>query len=156
MNILAYKDYTITNLLMEDIFFKPLIDRFLYKCLIALIFFILGDTLFIINCECSKIIAYVWGKRNLRTAKKLRKQLKKRDITYDSIATDDWKSFKTTFKEDKHLIGKTYTVGIEGNNCKIRHRIKRTFRRTCCFSKKLSNHFKAFSLAFFYINYGHT
>ena len=59
MNILAYKDYTITNLLMEDIFFKPLIDRFLYKCLIALIFFILGDTLFIINCECSKIIAYV-------------------------------------------------------------------------------------------------
>ena len=96
--------------------------------------------------------AYVWGKRDLRTAKKLRKQLKELDITYDSIATDDWKSFKITFKEDKHLIGKTYTVGIEGNNCKLRHRIKRAFRRTCCFSKKLSNHFKDFSLAFFYIN----
>ncbi|MDR3327037.1 MAG: IS1 family transposase, partial [Prevotellaceae bacterium] len=25
---------------------------------------------------------------------------------------------------------------------------------TCCFSKKLFNHFKAFDLAFFYINYG--
>ena len=86
--------------------------------------------------ETREIIAYVWGKRDLRTAKKLRKQLKKRDITYDSIATDDWKSFKITFKEDKHLIGKTYTVGIEGNNCKFRHRIKRAFRRTCCFSKK--------------------
>ena len=26
--------------------------------------------------------------------------------------------------------------------------------KTCCFSKKLFNHFKAFDLAFFYINYG--
>ena len=106
--------------------------------------------------ETRETIAYVWGKRDLRTAKKLRKQLKELDITYDYIATDDWNSFKITFKEDKHLIGKTYTVGIEGNNCKLQHRIKRAFRRTCCFSKKLSNHFKAFSLAFFYINYGHT
>ena len=80
--------------------------------------------------------AYVWGKRDLRTAKKLRKQLKELNITYDSIATDDSKSFKTTFKEDNHLIEKAYTVGIEGNNCKLRHRIKRAFRKTCCFSKK--------------------
>ncbi|MDR0713079.1 MAG: IS1 family transposase, partial [Mediterranea sp.] len=27
-------------------------------------------------------------------------------------------------------------------------------RKTCCFSKKLFNHFKAFNLAFFYINFG--
>ncbi|MDR1863893.1 MAG: IS1 family transposase, partial [Spirochaetaceae bacterium] len=26
--------------------------------------------------------------------------------------------------------------------------------RTCCFSKKLYNHLKAFDIAFFYINYG--
>ncbi|MDR2176534.1 MAG: IS1 family transposase, partial [Treponema sp.] len=26
--------------------------------------------------------------------------------------------------------------------------------RTCCFSKKLFNHRKAFDMAFFYINYG--
>ncbi|MDR1317820.1 MAG: IS1 family transposase, partial [Spirochaetales bacterium] len=25
---------------------------------------------------------------------------------------------------------------------------------TCCFSKKLINHWKAFDMAFFYINYG--
>ena len=86
--------------------------------------------------ESQEIITYVWGKRDLRTAKKLRKQLKELNITYDSIATDDWKSFKTTFKEDNHLIEKAYTVGIEGNNCKLRHRIKRAFRKTCCFSKK--------------------
>jgi hypothetical protein len=36
----------------------------------------------------------------------------------------------------------------------LRHRIRRTFRKTCCFSKKLFNHFKAFNLAFFYINFG--
>ncbi|MDR0629091.1 MAG: IS1 family transposase, partial [Treponema sp.] len=28
-------------------------------------------------------------------------------------------------------------------------------RRTCCFSKKLRNHWKAFNMAFFYINYGY-
>jgi len=105
--------------------------------------------------ETREIITYVWGKRDLRTAKKLRKQLKELNITYDSIATDDWKSFKITFKEDNHLIGKSYTVGIEGNNCKLRHRIKRAFRKTCCFSKKQINHLKAFALAFFYINYGY-
>ncbi|MDR1900712.1 MAG: IS1 family transposase, partial [Spirochaetaceae bacterium] len=27
-------------------------------------------------------------------------------------------------------------------------------RRTCCFSKKLRNHWKAFEMVFFYINYG--
>ncbi|MDR1315854.1 MAG: IS1 family transposase, partial [Spirochaetales bacterium] len=45
-------------------------------------------------------------------------------------------------------------VGIEGNNCRMRHRIRRAFRRTCCFSRKLFNHWKAFDMAFFYINYG--
>ncbi|WP_407934181.1 IS1 family transposase [Capnocytophaga sputigena] len=65
------------------------------------------------------------------------------------------KSFKTTFKEDNHLIRKLYAVGIEGNNYKLRHRKKRAFRRTCCFSKKRFNHLKASALVFFYINYGY-
>ncbi|MDR1929181.1 MAG: IS1 family transposase, partial [Treponema sp.] len=64
-------------------------------------------------------------------------------ITYDRIATDDC-----------HDVGKEHTVGIEGNNCRLRHRIRRAFRRTCCFSKKPYNHLKAFDMAFFYINYG--
>ncbi|MHA1177054.1 IS1 family transposase, partial [Psychrobacter faecalis] len=51
--------------------------------------------------------------------------------------------------------GKFFTVGIEGNNCTIRHRVRRAFRRSCNFSKKLENHFKAFDLAFFYINHGY-
>jgi IS1 family transposase len=47
------------------------------------------------------------------------------------------------------------TCGIEGNNCRLRHRERRTFRRTCCFSKKILYHLKVFSLIFFFINYGH-
>jgi hypothetical protein len=45
-------------------------------------------------------------------------------------------------------------LGIEGNNCRMRYRIRRAFRRTCCFSKKVLNHLKAFEMVFFYINYG--
>ncbi|MDO9154010.1 MAG: IS1 family transposase, partial [Paludibacter sp.] len=40
-------------------------------------------------------------------------------------------------------------------NCRLRHRIRRAVRKTCCFSKIMFNHIKAFSLAFFYINYGY-
>jgi len=105
--------------------------------------------------ETGEIVAYVWGKRDLKTAKKLRKRLKQLGITYDRIACDEWDSFLTAFNEDEKLVGKKYTVGIEGNNCRLRHRVRRAFRRTCCFSKKLLNHWKAFSMAFFYINYGY-
>jgi IS1 family transposase len=105
--------------------------------------------------ETGEIAAYVWGKRDLKTAKKLRKRIQGLGISYDKVVTDDdWDSFLSAFGEDKHDIGKEHTVGIEGNNCRIRHRIRRVFRRTCCFSKKLRNHWKAFAMAFFYINYG--
>jgi len=52
------------------------------------------------------------------------------------------------------IVGKENTKGIERNNCRLRHRIRRAFRKTCCFSKKLFNHLKAFELAFAYIKYG--
>jgi len=104
--------------------------------------------------ETGEIAAYVWGKRDLKTAQKLRRRLKRLKITYDCIGTDNWDSFLTAFEEDQQQTGKQYTVGIEGNNCRLRHRVRRAFRKTCCFSKKLKNHWKAFSMAFFYINYG--
>ena len=101
-----------------------------------------------------EIVAWVWGKRDLKTAKKLRKKLSEMGVSFDCICTDNWDSFLTAFEGCNHLAGKKYTVGIEGNNCRLRHRIRRAFRKTCCFSKKLFNHFKAFNLAFFYINFG--
>jgi IS1 family transposase len=94
------------------------------------------------------------GKRDIKTAQKLKKRIKRLGISYDRITTDSWDSFLSVFAEKEHEEGKEYTVGIEGNNCRMRHRIRRVFRRTCCFSKKLFNHWKAFDIAFFYINYG--
>jgi IS1 family transposase len=105
--------------------------------------------------ESREIVAYVWGKRNLKTARKLRKKLSELGVNYTKICSDNWQSFVTTFKSDNHEIGKEKTVGIEGNNCQLRHRIRRAFRKTCCFSKKMINHLKAFDLAFFYINWGY-
>jgi IS1 family transposase len=105
--------------------------------------------------ESGEIVAYVWSKRNLKTARALWKKLTELGVSYRKICTDDWQSFVTVFKEDNHIIGKANTVGIGGNNCRLRHRIRRAFRKTCCFSKKKLNHFKSFDLAFFYINYGY-
>ncbi|MDR3341302.1 MAG: hypothetical protein LBT14_00670, partial [Treponema sp.] len=59
-----------------------------------------------------EIVAYVWGKRDLKTAQKLKEKLKR--LGNDRIATDDWQSFVSTFTETEHAIGKKYTVGIEG------------------------------------------
>ncbi len=67
----------------------------------------------------------------------------------------NWDSFITTFKTGRKRIGKRYTVGLEGNNYRLRHRLRRAIRRTYRFSKKLDNHLKMFDLVFFYINYGY-
>ncbi|MDO9152562.1 MAG: IS1 family transposase, partial [Paludibacter sp.] len=79
----------------------------------------------------------------------------KSGLTFGTIATDKWDSFLKAFRSDNHIVGKKYTIGIEGNNCRLRHRIRRAVRKTCCFSKIMFNHIKAFCLAFFYINYGY-
>jgi hypothetical protein len=39
----------------------------------------------------------VWGKRDIKTAQKLRKWLKRLGISYDRIATDNWESFLSVF-----------------------------------------------------------
>ncbi|MDR2913246.1 MAG: hypothetical protein LBV74_00165 [Tannerella sp.] len=49
------------------------------------------------------------------------------------MCTDDRKSFCTDFEADNHIFGKINTVGMEDNNCRLRYRIRRAFRITCCF-----------------------
>ena len=102
-----------------------------------------------------EIVAFVWGKRNLKTFKKLWNKISSMGISFNTFYTDHWDSFRAAFPADHHITGKANTVSIEGNNCRLRHRIRRAFRKTCCFSKKLYNHLKAFNLAFFYINFGY-
>jgi len=96
----------------------------------------------------------LWGKRDLKTARRLRKRLEEHGVSYDRIARDDWDSFISAFAGVATSCGKRYTQGIEGNNCRLRHRVRRAFRRGCNFSKKLLNYLKAFSMAFHYLNHG--
>jgi len=105
--------------------------------------------------ETGEIVAWVWGKRDTKTARKLRAKLNKLGLKYHTIVSDNWKSFIKAFEEDNHLVGKQFTSGIEGNNCRIRHRMKRLFRKSCCFSKKEENHYKIFDLVAQYINLGY-
>ena len=111
--------------------------------------------LYAYDTATGEIVAYVWGKRDIATVRKLRDRLEYLGIDYAVISMDYWHSFVSVFADRNKQVGKEYTVGIEGNNCRIRHRVRRAFRRTCCFSKKLANHIKAFDLAFFYINHGY-
>jgi len=104
--------------------------------------------------KSGEIVAHVWGDRSAKTAMLLREKLKQLEITYDRIATDDREAFIKTFNADNQVIGKAYTVGIEGNNCRLRHRMRRIFRKSCNFSKIETNHYKAFEMTLFYINFG--
>ena len=88
--------------------------------------------------ETGEIVAWEFGKRDYKTAKKLRAKITKLGLTFGTIATDNWDSFVKVFRCDNHTIGKEYTMGIEVNNCRLRHRIRRYVRKTFCFSKKCS------------------
>ena len=105
--------------------------------------------------QTGEIVAWVWGKRDLKTAQALKDKIDHLGISFDTVYTDNWSSFVKVFALEHHIISKAHTVGIEGNNCRLRTRIRRAFRKTCCFSKCLFNHFKAFELAFFYLNFGY-
>lgn len=101
-----------------------------------------------------EIVAYAWGKRDEGTAVRLRNRLKSYGVSYGAVATDNWSVFCRAFEDDVHLRGKWYTKGIEGNNCRLRHLNRRFFRKTCCFSKKLLCHLKAFKALVYFINSG--
>jgi IS1 family transposase len=60
------------------------------------------------------VVAYVWGKRDLKTAKRLKEKLLKLGISFGCVCRDDWQRFITAFKEDNHVICQSHTVGIEG------------------------------------------
>jgi IS1 family transposase len=65
-----------------------------------------------------EIVAYVWGKRDIKMAEKLKERIKELGISYDLTAMD---SFFAVFGGSGHLTGKEYTVRRERNNYRLRH-----------------------------------
>ena len=53
--------------------------------------------------ESGEIVAFVWGKRNLNTAKILRAKLLTLGVTFDTVYSDNWESFNGAFAEDNHI-----------------------------------------------------
>ena len=80
--------------------------------------------------ETSEIVAFIWGKRNLKTAKQLRAKLDELGVDFGYICCDNWDSFLTAFDFDFKKVGKYHTVDIEGNNNRFRQRLRRVFRKT--------------------------
>ncbi|MHC6204028.1 IS1 family transposase [Breznakiellaceae bacterium SP9] len=70
------------------------------------------------------------GKRDYKTAKRLLDKIKTLGITVEKYATDWWSSFIKTFKDEHHAVWKEFTQDIEGNNCRIRHQLRRAFRKS--------------------------
>ena len=55
-----------------------------------------------------EIVAFAWGKRNTKTAIKLRENIFSLGISFDTVYTDYWDSFKNAFAADNHITGKKY------------------------------------------------
>jgi IS1 family transposase len=47
--------------------------------------------------KSGEIVAYVWGKRDIKTAQKLRQRIQEMGISCERIATDDRESFVSVF-----------------------------------------------------------
>ncbi len=106
------------------------------------------------HAKTSEIVAFVWGKRDLQTALALKQRLKALKVSYERIAGDNWDAFVNAFSDTgDQWVGKQHTKAIEGNNCRIRHRLSRAIRRSCCFSKSMFYHVKSFNIGFWAINH---
>jgi len=79
------------------------------------------------------MIAWVLGKRDQRTFKRLYDKVKhlKNCIFY----TDAWEAFAKILPQERHIVGKKYTTKIESNNSNTRHHLGRFTRKTKVVSK---------------------
>jgi len=87
------------------------------------------------HIETGEIVAYAWEKRDLKTARRLRHWLEEHGVSYGRIAHDNWDSFVSAFAGVATSCGKRYTQRIEGNNCHLRHRIRRAHQAGRCGAK---------------------
>jgi IS1 family transposase/transposase-like protein len=103
--------------------------------------------------ETDEVLAYVIGKRDIKTVKKLYQLLK--ELAIEQYCSDNWEAFVNVFSKENHKIGKHLTRHIEGVNNSLRVRNRRFVRKTCCFSKKDQYHEAAIKIMFQQRNYAY-
>ena len=86
-----------------------------------------------IDADSGNVIAWVLGKRDKATFKRLYNKVK--HLKDCMFYTDDWNFFSLVLPKGRHKIGKEYTVAIEQNNSNTRHHLGRFTRRTKVVSK---------------------
>ncbi|MCS6796331.1 MAG: IS1 family transposase [Raineya sp.] len=101
--------------------------------------------------ETNEILAYVIGKRNAATVRKLYQKLK--NLQIDTYCTDEWEAFKQVFSKENHQVGKAYTRQIESVNTCLRARNRRLVRKTTGFSKKEPYQDASVKIMFYHRNY---
>jgi IS1 family transposase len=81
------------------------------------------------------MVAWVLGKRNKKTFKRLYAKVKhlKNCIFY----TDGWEVFAKVLPKTRHIVGKSYTYIIESNNSNTRHHLGRFTRKTKVVSRSV-------------------
>jgi insertion element IS1 protein InsB len=83
-----------------------------------------------------RTIAWVTGRRDAATFSRLYDKVK--HLTECLFYTDDWEAFSKVLPKEPHIIGKSGTVSIEGDNSNTRHHLGPMTRRTKGVSKKES------------------
>ena len=68
-----------------------------------------------------EIVTYAWGKMDITTVRELEARLNALNVTHGNIAMDKWQGFVEIFGSEKSNPGKKYTMGIEGNNYRLRY-----------------------------------
>lgn len=88
-----------------------------------------------IDRRTGKTIAWVLGKRDTNTFKRLYDKVK--HLTKATFYTDSWDAFAKILPPERHIIGKKYTSAIERDNSNTRHHLARFTRRTKVVSQKV-------------------
>ncbi len=87
-----------------------------------------------------RVIAHVFGQRNVLTLKRLLSLLSQFSIAF--YMTDAWSVYRTLLFSTCHVISKKYTQQIERHNLNLRTHLKRLTRKTICFLKSEDMHDK--------------
>jgi insertion element IS1 protein InsB len=85
------------------------------------------------DSDTGELLDWECGNRSSATLKRMVDRLAVWDVQF--YCTDKWAPYAKLFPEDKLVMSKKVTVGIERNNCRNRHWFKRFNRKTIVVSK---------------------